>query len=111
MSDTSKTAPTLLIRGTQATYACRRLGGGTRRPLLCLQHFTGTLDNWDPAVIDPLASDREVILFDSAVVGRSTGSVPTTVAGMARHALDLVDALCLISCDVLGFSLGRMVVQ
>jgi hypothetical protein len=35
--------------------------------LLCLQHFTGNLDNWDPAVTDALASDREVILFDCAI--------------------------------------------
>ena len=33
------------------------------------------------------------------------------VSGMATHALDLLDALCLISCDVLGFSLGGMVAQ
>src|SRR4029453_11557228 len=77
----------------------------------CLQHFTGTLDNWDPAVTDPLASDREVILFDSAGVGRSTGKVPTTGVGMAMHALDFLDALCVTSCDVLGFSLGGMVAQ
>ena len=54
-------------------------------PLLFLQHFTGTLDNWDPAVTDPLASGREVILFDNAGVGRSSGTVPETVAGMAQH--------------------------
>jgi hypothetical protein len=30
---------------------------------LFLQHFTGTLDNWDPAVTDPLAQGRTVILF------------------------------------------------
>src|SRR5262245_13495461 len=110
-TDSNTTAPTQLLQGTHATYAYRRLGGGIRRPLLCLQHFTGTLDNWDPAVTDPLALDREVILFDSAGVGRSTGTVPTTVAGMAAHALDFLDALCLINCDVLGFSLGGMVAQ
>jgi pimeloyl-ACP methyl ester carboxylesterase len=110
-SNSSRTAPTEYLKGPDETYAYRRVGGGIRRPLICLQHFTGTLDNWDPAVIDPLASDREVILFDSAGVGRSTGQVPTTVAGMARHALDFLDALCLVSCDVLGFSLGGMVAQ
>jgi pimeloyl-ACP methyl ester carboxylesterase len=52
-----------------------------------------------------------VLLFDSAGVGRSTGTVPTTVAGMATHALDFLDALCVVSCDVLGFSLGGMVAQ
>jgi pimeloyl-ACP methyl ester carboxylesterase len=104
-------APTQFLHGKDETYAYRRVGGGYRRPLLCLQHFTGTLDNWDPAVIDALSGDREVILFDSAGVGRSTGSVPTTVAGMAVHALDFLDALCVINCDVLGFSLGGMVAQ
>jgi len=110
-TDSNTTAPTLLLKGAHETYAYRRLGGGIRRPLICLQHFTGTLDNWDPAVTDPLAFNREVILFDSAGIGRSTGKVPTTVAGMARHALDFLDALCVANCDVLGFSLGGMVAQ
>src|SRR6267378_8198654 len=105
------TAPTQFLRGRHETYAHRRFGGGPARPLLFLQHFTGTLDNWDPAVTDPLATEREVILFDSAGVGRSSGKVPTTVAGMASHALDFLDGLGLDSCDVLGFSLGGMVAQ
>ena len=104
-------APTQFLRGKNETYAYRRIGGGVRRPLLCLQHFTGTLDNWDPAVTDALGDGREVILFDSAGVGRSTGKVPSTVDGMAAHALDFLDALCVMSCDVLGFSLGGMVAQ
>jgi pimeloyl-ACP methyl ester carboxylesterase len=79
--------------------------------LVCLQHFTGTLDNWDPAVTDPIASDRDVILFDSAGVGRSTGTVPNTIGGMAADALDFLDGLRLDKCDVLGFSLGGMVAQ
>jgi pimeloyl-ACP methyl ester carboxylesterase len=105
------TAPTEFLRMKDETYAYRRIGAGFRRPLLCLQHFTGTLDNWDPAVTDPLGDGREVILFDSAGVGRSTGKVPATVAGMAAHALQFLDGLCLTSCDVLGFSLGGMVAQ
>src|SRR6476659_6869795 len=102
------TARTQFLHAKDETYAYRRFGHGLGRTLLCLQHFMGTLDNWDPAVADVLASGREVILFDSAGVGRSTGKVPATVAGMAKHALDFMDALCLISCDVLGFSLGGM---
>jgi len=105
------TAPTQFLRGRNETYAYRRFGGGPACPLLFLQHFTGTLDNWDPAVTDLLATEREVILFDSAGVGRSTGKVPTTVAGMASHALDFLSGLGLDRCDVLGFSLGGMVAQ
>jgi pimeloyl-ACP methyl ester carboxylesterase len=78
------TAPTQLLRGRNETYAYRRFGGGPARPLLLLQHFTGTLDNWDPAVTDPLATGREVILFDSAGVGRSIGIVPNTIGGRRR---------------------------
>src|SRR5262249_3559865 len=81
------------------------------RPRVWLEHFRGTLDNWDPAVTDALASAREVILFDNAGIGGSTGEVPTTIAGMTRHALAFLDGLGVTSCDVLGFSLGGMVAQ
>jgi len=105
------TAPTRFLETNKGKYAYRRFGNGSRLPLLFLQHFTGTLDNWDPAVTDPLASGREVILFDNAGVGRSSGTVPETVAGMAQHSLTFLDGLGLAQCDVLGFSLGGMVAQ
>jgi pimeloyl-ACP methyl ester carboxylesterase len=105
------TAPTQFVQVGEQRYAYRRFGDGSGHPLLFLQHFTGTLDNWDPAVTDPLARGREVILFESAGVGRSTGSVPRTIAGMAQHALAFLNALRLTRCDVLGYSLGGMIAQ
>jgi pimeloyl-ACP methyl ester carboxylesterase len=105
------TAPTQFLEVNSARYAYRRFGRVAGRPLLFLQHFTGTLDNWDPAVTDPLASGREVILFESAGVGRSSGNVPDSVAGMAMHALAFLDGLGIETCDVLGYSLGGMVAQ
>jgi pimeloyl-ACP methyl ester carboxylesterase len=104
-------AQTQFLKANGETYAYRRFGDGPGRPLLCLQHFTGTLDNWDPAVADPLAAGRKVILFDNAGLGRSSGKVPDTVAGMAKHAFAFLDGLGLASCDVLGYSLGGMVAQ
>jgi pimeloyl-ACP methyl ester carboxylesterase len=101
--------PTQFLQANDHSYAYRRFGGGAARALLFLQHFTGTLDNWDPAVTDPLASGREVILFDNAGIGRSTGEVPKTIAGMARHAMAFLDGLAIQTCDVLGYSLGGMV--
>lgn len=105
------TAPTLFLTVKNEKYAYRRFGNGPTLPLLLLQHFMGTLDNWDPAVTDPLALRGEVILFESAGLGRSSGKVPETVAGMAQHALAFLDGLGLDTCDVLGFSLGGMVAQ
>ena len=107
----NSTAATRFIETKLETYAYRRFGGGAAAPLVFLQHFTGTLDNWDPAVTDTLAQGREVILFESAGVGRSTGDVPDTIQGMAAHLLAFADALGLTQVDLLGFSLGGMVAQ
>ena len=109
MSNT--TAPTQFLEANGLRYAYRRFGNTSGPPLLCLQHFTGTLDNWDPAVTDPLASGREVILFDNAGIGSSTGDVPKTMAEMARHVFAFLDGLHLANCDVLGFSLGGVIAQ
>jgi pimeloyl-ACP methyl ester carboxylesterase len=111
MTSSNVSAVTKSVDVGEQRYAYRSFGAGTGLPLLFLQHFTGTLDNWDPAVTDPLARGREVILFDNAGVGQSTGSVPTTIAGMAQHAAAFLDALRLARCDVLGYSLGGMIAQ
>src|SRR5207244_9626769 len=107
-----QTAPNLSSDAPNGvTYAYRRFGNTetTRPPLLCLQHYRGTLDNWDPLFIDAVAEHGEVILLDNAGVGGSTGTVPRTVTEMARDAIVFVDALGLELVDVLGFSLGGMV--
>ena len=103
------TAPTQFHKVNGRSYVYRRFGNGSGLQLLFLQHFSGTLDNWDPAVTDPLASGREVILFDNAGVGRSTGNVPETIAGMAQHPMAFLDGLGIKTCDVVGYSLGGMV--
>ena len=80
-------------------------------PLVFLQHFRGTLDNWDPKLVDTIAAQREVILVDNVGVGGSTGTTPSTVQKMALDAFDFIDALKLPRYDVLGFSLGGEVAQ
>ena len=59
----------LLNRSVKAAngieYAYRDQGSG-EIPLVLLQHFRGNLDNWDPALIDALASSRRVVTFDNA---------------------------------------------
>ncbi len=111
MTASNVTAPTQFLQTKKEKYAYRRFGSSSGLPLLCLQHFTGTLDNWDPAVTDPLAVDHDIILFDNAGVGGSTGKVPTTMAGMAEHAVAFLDTIGIETCDVLGFSLGGVIAQ
>lgn len=49
---TAINVPTEFLEATGCRYAFRRFGAGAALPLVFLQHFTGTLDNWDPAVVD-----------------------------------------------------------
>jgi pimeloyl-ACP methyl ester carboxylesterase len=91
-------------------YAYRDTGGGAV-PLVLLQHFRGNLDNWDPALIDDLASNRRVVTFDNAGVGGSTGITSDTIEQMARDAIAFLAAMEFSQADLLGFSIGSFVAQ
>src|ERR1700755_143400 len=106
-----ESAPTLYVEGRGIRFAYRRLGPSTGTPLVLLQHFSGNIDAWDPAVVNALAADRPVIAFDNAGVGRSTGQTPDNVAAMARDAVTFINLLRLSEVDLLGFSLGGCVAQ
>jgi pimeloyl-ACP methyl ester carboxylesterase len=108
---TAITVPTQFVEANGIRFAYRRWGKQGGLPLVFNQHFTGNLDNWDPAVLDGLAKEREVIIFNNAGVASSTGEVPKTFAGMAKNAEAFIDALRLIRIDLLGFSIGGMVAQ
>jgi pimeloyl-ACP methyl ester carboxylesterase len=107
----TRTAPTRFVDAHGVRFAYRRFGHPAGTPIVLLQHFMGNLDNYDPAITDALAVGREVILTDNAGVGLSAGTAPTTVAGMARDAASLIDALGLEHVDVFGFSMGGYVAQ
>ena len=109
---THQTAQTQFARTTDGVrFAYRRFGAPIGVPLLFLQHFRGDLDSWDPAVVDAIAAEREVILMDNRGVGLSEGLVPSRVSDMARDVLAFADALELDQVDLLGFSLGGFVAQ
>lgn len=108
---THQTAPTQFVAANGIRFAYRRFGAGAGIPLVFNQHYTGTMDYWDPAVTDGLARNREVILFNNAGVSSSSGEVPTTIQEMGTNAIAFIKALGLTKVDVLGFSIGGMVAQ
>jgi pimeloyl-ACP methyl ester carboxylesterase len=110
-ADTHQTAPTQFVEANSIRFAYRRFGEPHGVPLVFNQHFTGTMDHWDPAVTDGLARDREVILFNNAGVSSSSGEVPTTVQVMGANAVAFITALGLTKVDVLGFSIGGFIAQ
>ena len=83
---THNTAETQLVGAAGVDFAYRRFGRGAALPLVMLQHFRGNLDNWDRALTDALAAEREVILVDYAGVGSSTGEASSTIAETALPA-------------------------
>jgi pimeloyl-ACP methyl ester carboxylesterase len=110
-ADTHETAPTLFVEANGIRFAYRRFGNAGGAPLVFNQHFTGTMDHWDPAVTNGLAKERDVILFNNAGVSSSSGEVPTTIEGMGANAIAFIKALGLAKVDVLGFSIGGFVAQ
>jgi pimeloyl-ACP methyl ester carboxylesterase len=105
--------PNKMIRAANGIdYAYRDTDPGAGGvPLVLLQHFRGNLDNWDPALIDALASARRVITFDNIGVGGSTGTTPSTVDQMAHDAIAFMAAMDFGQVDLLGFSIGSFVAQ
>jgi hypothetical protein len=54
---TAVTVPTQFVEANGIRFAYRRWGKEGKLPLVFNQHFTGNLDNWDPAVLDGLAEN------------------------------------------------------
>jgi pimeloyl-ACP methyl ester carboxylesterase len=108
---TLETARTEFVESGGISFAYRTLGPESGTPLIFLQHFTGNMDSWDPAVVNALAEKRPVIVFDNTGVGRSNGKTPDNVAQMAEDAHSFISALGVTSVDLLGYSLGGFTAQ
>jgi len=106
-----KDAPTRTIAAGGVNFAYRELGPKTGVPVIFFVHLAGTLDNWDPAVIDPIAAKHHVITFDNRGVGASSGAVPDTIEAMAEDAVTFIRALGFDKVDIFSFSLGGMIAQ
>lgn len=92
-------------------YAYRVLGPEGGAPVVFMQRFRGTMDEWDPAFVDVVASQRRVILFDNAGVARTNGTSPPRLADWAENTAGFIEALGYDQVDLLGFSLGGYMAQ
>ncbi|QDZ15485.1 alpha/beta fold hydrolase [Humibacter ginsenosidimutans] len=108
---TAATTPTEFVEADGTRFAYRRLNAGAGVPLLFTQHFMGNLDTIDPAILDGFAATREVIWFDTAGVGSSTGEPKSTIADISADAATFAEALGLTRIDLLGHSMGGQVAQ
>jgi pimeloyl-ACP methyl ester carboxylesterase len=106
-----KNAPTRTVSAGGLEFAYRELGPKTGVPLVLVTHLAAVLDNWDPRVVDGLATRHRVITFDNRGVGATAGTTPKTIQAMAKDAVTFIKALGLTQVDLLGFSMGGMIAQ
>ncbi|MFD1538843.1 alpha/beta fold hydrolase [Nonomuraea guangzhouensis] len=106
-----KNAPNRTVSAGGVDFAYRELGPKTGVPVVFVTHLAAVLDNWDPRVVDGIATKHRVITFDNRGVGASTGSTPNTIQAMAKDAVTFIRALGLNQVDLLGFSMGGMIAQ
>lgn len=104
-------APNLSISLVGTTFAYRDIGPRTGVPLILLNHWGAVLDNFDPRIVDGLASKHRVVATNYRGIGASGGAAPVTVDEMARDMIALIGALGFEKVDLLGFSLGGFVAQ
>jgi pimeloyl-ACP methyl ester carboxylesterase len=104
-------APSRTITVGDTTYAYRELGPEGGIPVVFFVHLAGTLDNWDPRIVDPIAKHRHVITFDQRGVGESSGKVPKTLEEAADDAYAFITALGHELVDIFSFSMGGMIAQ
>lgn len=100
-------ATTRRVAVNGANLAWRSVGEGA--PLVLLQRFQGTMDDWDPLLIDLLARRRRVVLLDLPGVGRSEGQLADSFEGIAEQVLGFVRAIGLERCDLLGWSIANFI--
>ena len=111
LSYTHHTAPTQFVEAAGVRFAYRRFGKKAGVPIVLNMHFTGTMDYWDPAVTNGLATEREVIIFNNSGISSTSGETPDSIYEMARYEEAFVDALGLGQIDLLGFSMGGLIAQ
>ena len=104
-------APNLSINVGGTDFIYRDLGLRSGVPLVMLNHWGAVLDNFDPRVIDGLATKHRVITASYRGMGATGGTAPVTIDEMARDAIAMVRALGFEKIDLMGFSLGGMVAQ
>ncbi len=104
------TEPTGATEVEGRRLAWRTVGDGP--PLLLVNGYAATSQDWDPGFVEALASSFEVICPDNRGVGGSElGEGKLTIDGMAADLEAVLDALVVGRAVVVGWSMGGFVAQ
>lgn len=84
---------------------------GQGPPLVMLIGTGSTMAEWDPALLELLAEDHRLILFDYPGLGLSGPWRGDSFDSLADVTADLIGAIDVPEADVLGWSMGGFVAQ
>ena len=86
---------------------------GQGKPLFMINGFLSTMSLWDPALIEELATNYQLILFDNRGVGLSTDTKEnnTTISQMADDVAGLIKNLGYEKVNILAWSMGARIGQ
>src|SRR6478752_2932182 len=84
---------------------------GQGPPLVMLIGTGSTMAEWDPALLQLLAREHRLVLFDYPGVGMSGLWHGRSFDSLADATAGLMDAIGLPQADVLGWSMGGFVAQ
>jgi len=92
------------------TIAYKEAGSG--EPLILIMGYSGTMDLWDPRLVNQLAQQYRVIVFDNRGMGHSTSSDREyTIRLFANDTAGLMDVLGIKKAHVMGWSMGTFIAQ
>jgi pimeloyl-ACP methyl ester carboxylesterase len=103
-------APVRIAHTRLGAVGYRVVGSGP--PLVLIMGYGWTMEGWDPRLVHALALHNRVVMFDNSGVGLTQPlPPPLTIDAMADQTSALIDTLGLGRPDVLGWSMGGMIVQ
>jgi pimeloyl-ACP methyl ester carboxylesterase len=103
-------APVRTVETTLGRVGYRMVGSGPA--LVLITGYGGTMESWEPALVNGLSKHHRVVIFDNAGIGKTQSlPAPLTIDAMADQTSALIVALRLGKPDVLGWSMGGMIAQ
>ena len=103
-------APVRVAHTSDGAVGYRVVGRGP--PLVMIQGYAWTIEEWDPRLVHALAAHHRVVMFDNSGVGLTRQlAAPFSIDDMANQTSALISTLRLGRPDVLGWSLGGAVAQ
>lgn len=104
------TLETKTVHVNDISISYKEMGKGY--PLICITGFSGTMDIWSPAMLEGLAENNRVIIFDNRGIGGTTASDEKfTIELFAADTSGFMDALNIKKANILGWSMGTYIAQ